>query len=340
MMRRSSIWMKRWMTVTDWQIEWKWDGIRSQVIKREGDVLIWTRGEELVTDVYPEVEAVGAALPEGTVLDGELIAWRDEEPLSFNVMQRRIGRKSVPKKLLKEAPVALIAYDLLEWRGEDIRERPLVERRALLADLVDSLDDDLALRLSPMVAPKSWADAATLREESRTRKAEGFMIKRRDSAYGVGRKKGDWWKWKIDPFTLDAVMIYAQRGSGRRASLYSDYTFAVWDDEGELVPVAKAYSGLTDDEMRQVDAWVRRNTNDRFGPVRQVTPEQVFEIGFEGIQASNRHKSGIALRFPAHVALAAGFGDQGRGYVVDVAGVVGGGGGVRGHLQPAKIRLT
>ncbi len=303
--------------VDEWQVEWKWDGIRSQVIQREGDVLIWTRGEELVTDVYPEVEAVGAALPAGTVLDGELIAWRDEEPLSFNVMQTRIGRKSVPKKLLKEAPVALIAYDLLEWQGKDIRERPLVERRALLAKLVAELrssglqpedkgnpnqaveqQNDLALRLSPTVEPKSWSDATTLRDESRARKAEGFMIKRRDSAYGVGRKKGDWWKWKIDPFTLDAVMIYAQRGSGRRASLYSDYTFAVWDDEGELVPVTKAYSGLTDEEMRQVDAWVRRNTNDRFGPVRQVTPEQVFEIGFEGIQASNRHKSGIALRFP------------------------------------------
>ena len=284
--------------IDNWQIEWKWDGIRAQMIRREGDVLIWTRGEELVTDVYPEVEAVGAALPEGTVLDGELIAWRDEEPLSFNVMQTRIGRKTVTKKLLAEAPVVLIAYDLLEWEGEDLREQPLSRRRALLADLVNAQPSDLALRLSPTVTAQSWADAASLRDESRARKAEGFMIKRRDAPYGVGRKKGDWWKWKIDPFTLDAVMIYAQRGSGRRASLYSDYTFAVWDDEGELVPVTKAYSGLTDEEMRQVDAWVRRNTNDRFGPVRQVTPEQVFEIGFEGIQASNRHKSGVALRFP------------------------------------------
>lgn len=300
--------------VDEWQIEWKWDGIRAQVIHRgtgdEAQVLVWTRGEELVTDAYPELERVGAALPPGTVIDGELLAWNHEtsEPLPFNALQRRLGRKKLTKKLLREVPAALVAYDLLEWQGEDVREWSLEKRRATLATLVDSLSnpqavehggtgEPLNLSLSPVVKPATWTEAAALREESRARRAEGFMLKRHDSPYLVGRKKGDWWKWKIDPFTVDAVMIYAQRGSGRRASLYSDYTFAVWDGD-DLVPVTKAYSGLTDEEMRQVDAWVRRNTRERFGPVRSVTPHHVFEIGFEGIQASSRHKSGIALRFP------------------------------------------
>ncbi|MEZ4706358.1 MAG: ATP-dependent DNA ligase [Caldilineaceae bacterium] len=286
--------------VADWQIEWKWDGIRAQVIKRSGDVLIWSRGEELVTDAYPEVAAVGELLADGTVLDGELLAWQDDEPLPFNVLQQRIGRKRLSAKLLKDAPVAIMTYDLLEWQGADLRSQPLRVRRERLAALVGQLQEQnptLAVRLSPVVQPATWADAAALRAESRAHRAEGFMLKRLDSPYQVGRIKGDWWKWKIDPFTVDAVMIYAQRGSGRRASLYTDYTFAVWDGD-ELVPFAKAYSGLTDAEIQQVDAFVRRNTKERFGPVRSVTPELVMEIAFEGIQKSTRHKSGVALRFP------------------------------------------
>lgn len=285
--------------VAEWQIEWKWDGIRAQLIKRHGDVIVWTRGEEMVTDVYPELVQVGQALPDGTVLDGEILAWRDGKPLPFAILQRRLGRKAVNARLLREAPVHFITYDLLEWQGEDWRNRPLQERRAQLETLVAAIKSDpaLAVQASPVLTVSSWAEAADRRERSRQVNAEGFMLKRLASPYGVGRKKGDWWKWKIDPYTVDAVMIYAQRGSGKRASLYTDYTFAVWH-EGELVPIAKAYSGLTDEEIREVDAFVRRHTNERFGPVRSVTPELVMELAFEGIQASTRHKSGIALRFP------------------------------------------
>lgn len=281
----------------EWQVEWKWDGIRAQVIHRSETVLVWTRGEELVTDVYPEIAALGAALPSGTVIDGEILAWRDDQPLPFNVLQQRIGRKRIDAALLRDAPVLLMAYDLLEWKGEDWRNRPLIERRDQLARLIADLPDTIQCRLSPVVDAAQWQEVTELRQEARERNAEGFMIKRRQSAYGVGRVKGDWWKWKIDPYTVDAVMIYAQRGHGRRASLYTDYTFAVWDGD-ELVPIAKAYSGLTDEEIRKVDAFVRNNTTDRFGPVRAVTPELVFELAFEGIQSSTRHKSGIALRFP------------------------------------------
>ena len=281
----------------DWQVEWKWDGIRAQVIHRQDEVLVWTRGEELVTDVYPEIASLGAALPSGTVIDGEILAWRDDRPLSFNVLQQRIGRKRIDTALLRDAPVILMAYDLLEWQGEDWRSKPLTERRAQLAQLIAQLPPTIAVRLSPIVDAPDWESVAAARQESRAREAEGFMLKRLNAPYGVGRVKGDWWKWKIDPFTIDAVMIYAQSGHGRRASLYTDYTFAVWDGD-ELVPIAKAYSGLTDEEIRQVDAFVRRNTTERFGPVRAVKPEQVFELAFEGIQSSNRHKSGIALRFP------------------------------------------
>lgn len=281
----------------EWQVEWKWDGIRAQLIKRRGDVLVWTRGEELVTDAYPELIKLGQALPDGTVLDGEILVWAEDTPLPFNVLQRRLGRKKVGPKLLKDAPVILMAYDLLEWRGEDLRAQPLDARRTQLDALAAAVDPGQAFALSPVVTAPNWPAVTTLREESRARGAEGFMLKRRDAPYGVGRKKGDWWKWKIDPFTVDAVMIYAQRGHGRRASLYTDYTFGVWDGD-TLVPIAKAYSGLTDEEIREVDTFVRRNTTERFGPVRAVKAELVFELAFEGIQPSPRHKSGIALRFP------------------------------------------
>jgi DNA ligase-1 len=282
--------------VAEWQAEWKWDGIRAQLIRRGGQTFLWSRGEELVTDRYPEVVGAAAGLPDGTVLDGELLPWSDDGVMPFAQLQRRIGRKSLSRKMLQEVPVVLLTYDLLEWNGEDWRARPLAARRAQLEALLLPLASP-QLPLSAIVAAGTWDDLTSARAGSRERNVEGLMLKRRSSAYQVGRKRGDWWKWKIEPHTIDAVMIYAQRGSGRRASLYSDYTFAVWDN-GELVPFTKAYSGLTDAEMRQVDAFVRRNTRERFGPVRSVTPELVFELGFEAIQRSNRHKSGVAVRFP------------------------------------------
>lgn len=280
--------------VDQWQVEWKWDGIRSQLIRRRWQTFLWSRGEELVTDRFPEIEASGAQLPEGTVLDGEVLPWRDGRPLPFAQMQRRIGRKLLGAKILDEVPVVLLAFDLLELGGEDVRSRPLEWRRARLEEVVPR---DSAILLSPIVRAASWEELARIREESRARQVEGFMLKRHGSPYGVGRRRGDWWKWKIQPYSIDAVLIYAQPGHGRRASLFTDYTFGVWD-AGELVPVAKAYSGLTDDEIRQVDAFVRRNTLEKHGPVHRVKPELVFELAFEGIQRSNRHRSGIAVRFP------------------------------------------
>jgi DNA ligase 1 len=280
--------------IAEWVAEWKWDGIRAQLIRRRGSTYLWSRGEELITDRYPEVEEAARLLPDGTVLDGELLAF-DEEVLPFAQLQRRIGRKRVGKKLLQEVPVVFLAFDLLEWQGDDLREAPLAERRRLLEAAIPAPAG--ALRLSELVEASDWEALAERRAASRERLVEGLMLKRRDSVYHVGRVTGDWWKWKVAPFTIDAVLLYAQRGSGRRASLYTDYTFAVRDGD-ELVPVAKAYSGLTDAEIREVDRWVRRNTRERFGPVRSVPPELVFEIAFEGIQRSKRHKSGIAVRFP------------------------------------------
>lgn len=280
-----------------WQAEWKWDGIRAQLIRRQGETFLWTRGEELVTDRYPEVTEAAEQLPDGTVLDGELLPWTDGQVMPFAQLQRRIGRKTIGKKLLAEVPVIFLSYDLIEADGEDWRERPLHERRSQLVNLVTVLESETIL-LSPLAEADSWQALAALREESRERMVEGFMLKRIDSPYRVGRQRGDWWKWKVDPYTVDAVLIYAQRGSGKRASLYTDYTFGVWDGEGNLVPFAKAYSGLTDAEIRKVDRFIRANTKEKFGPVRTVTPELVFELAFEAIQRSNRHKSGIAVRFP------------------------------------------
>ena len=282
--------------ITDWLIEWKWDGIRSQLIKRHGNFFIWSRGEELITDRFPELNAWADSFPDGTVIDGEILAFRDALPLPFAVLQKRIGRKKLSPAILAEAPVAVIAYDLLEENGEDIRTLPLIERRQHLDILLNSLHGPF--QLSAGVTVQSWESATTLREESRSRNVEGFILKRLTSPYQVGRKRGDWWKWKIDPFTVDAVLINAQAGSGRRANLYTDYTFAVKNGDQQLVPIAKAYSGLSDQEINKLDHWIRRNTLDRFGPVRVVEPFHVFELGFEGIAASTRHKSGIALRFP------------------------------------------
>ncbi|HZL56791.1 MAG TPA: ATP-dependent DNA ligase [Bryobacteraceae bacterium] len=281
----------------DWIAEWKWDGIRSQTIRRNRRNFIWSRGEELVTERFPELAALGELLPEGTVIDGEILPWKDGLPLPFAQMQRRIGRKVLGPKILADVPVVLLAYDLLEWNGEDIREWPIEQRRAQLSELAGPLASTGRIVLSQTVPFLNWAELAEARKGSRERRVEGFMLKRHGSPYRVGRRRGDWWKWKIEPYSVDCVLIYAQPGNGRRASLLSDYTFGVWDN-GELVPFAKAYSGLTNEEIAQVDSWIRRNTIEKFGPVRRVKPELVFELAFEGIQKSPRHRSGIAVRFP------------------------------------------
>ena len=282
---------------SEWQAEHKWDGIRGQLIVREGELFVWSRGEELVTDKYPEYGPLAGLLPDGTVIDGEILPYAEGQPLGFNVLQTRIGRKTVSKKLLKEAPVVVMAYDLLELDGEDIRPRPMSERRELLEKLLDEHDTQGICVLSPVVQWSNWEELATERDTAREKFSEGLMLKRKNSPYRQGRKKGDWWKWKVDPLTIDAVMMYAQRGHGRRANLFTDFTFGVWDGD-KLVPFTKAYSGLTDKEFNRITAWVRRNTIESFGPVRSVKPKHVFEIGFEGIRKSTRHKSGVALRFP------------------------------------------
>ena len=310
----------------DWIVEWKYDGIRAQVVRRASQVWIWSRGEELVTERFPEVVALAQALPDGTVLDGEIVVWKDDRVATFALLQQRIGRKLLTKKVLADAPVGFIAYDLLEWQGVDRRNEPQHARRALLEAAVAATGG--AVRLSPIESRADWATLASLREESRARGVEGFMLKHREARYGTGRRKqddlaaGTWWKWKIDPLTVDCVLVYAQAGHGRRASVYTDYTFAVWsrrpEDAAEaqgvvekiakrepaepgalqLVPFAKAYSGLTDEEFKRIDKIIRANTLEKFGPVRSVRPTLVFELGFEGINRSGRHKSGIAVRFP------------------------------------------
>jgi len=291
----------------EWQVEWKWDGIRAQFIRRGAQSWLWSRGEDLLNGRFPELDAMHARLPDTCVLDGEIVVWRDGRVQPFAALQKRIGRKTVTKKILAEQPVAFLAYDLLEIEGVDIRAWPQRERRERLEQVVAGAGDG-PLQLSPLVDAPDWAALATLRGQSRARGVEGFMLKQREGRYGSGRTKdvGTWWKWKIDPYSVDAVLVYAQGGHGRRANLYTDYTFAVWDgdaNERRLVPFAKAYSGLTDDEMRQVDQRIRQTTIEKFGPVRSVTPTLVVELGFEGIQASSRHKSGIAVRFPRMLRL-------------------------------------
>jgi DNA ligase-1 len=282
----------------EWMAEWKWDGIRAQLIRRIGRTFLWSRGEELLSGRFPEVEEAAALLPDGTVLDGELLPWSEDAPLPFAQLQRRIGRKTLSRKLLAEVPVVLIAYDLLEEAGEDLRGLPFEERRRRLAGLLQRISSSAGwLRLSPAIEGESWEALAAARRGAREMGAEGLVLKRLGSRYGVGRHRGDWWKWKVDPLSVDAVLMYAQPGSGRRAGLFTDYTFGIWEGE-KLVPFAKAYTGLTDAEIHRVDAFVRRNTREKFGPVRTVKPELVFELAFEGIQRSTRHKSGIAVRFP------------------------------------------
>jgi DNA ligase-1 len=288
--------------IQDWLVEWKYDGIRSQLVRRGGQNYLWSRGEDLITERFPELAAI--RLPEGTVIDGEVLVWNDalDAPAPFADLQKRIGRKNLSAKLQAELPAVLVAYDLLELDGVDTRALPQHERRALLETQVKEAAQE-AVKLSPLVHAHSWEELATLRAESRERCVEGMMLKARNAQYGVGRTKdvGTWWKWKVDPYSVDAVLVYAQSGHGRRASLYTDYTFAVWDESGgerKLVPFAKAYSGLTDAEIAQVDAAIRKTTVEKFGPVRSVRPTMVFEIGFEGIAQSSRHKAGIAVRFP------------------------------------------
>ncbi|TLP76955.1 ATP-dependent DNA ligase [Maribacter sp. ACAM166] len=321
--------------VTDWSAEHKWDGIRSQVILRNDELFVWSRGEELVTDKYPEFEKFIGVIPNGTVIDGEILPYLNGTIGTFNDLQTRIGRKNVSAALLKKVPVILKAYDLLEWEGEDIRKLPFIERRKLLEKLFEMVTKKAELisvtlnhqdklsnkgtevskdkvtersrstipfHLSETIHFSTWEEVANERKRSREKHSEGLMLKRKDSPYLVGRKKGDWWKWKVDPLTIDAVLTYAMRGHGRRSNLFTDYTFALWNEnengEKELVTFAKAYSGLTDAEFRKLDAWIKKNTLERFGPVRSVTPHHVFEIAFEGIAVSKRHKSGIATRFP------------------------------------------
>jgi DNA ligase 1 len=276
--------------------EWKWDGIRGQVIRREEQVFIWSRGEDLMENRWPEIESAAQLLPNGTVLDGEILASHGANVLPFAQLQKRIGRKSVSKKLLKEVPVIFHAFDLLEHAGQDIRSMPFVERRKRLEDLLSTIDYP-HLKATQLIAGSSWEDLARIRDSSREMNAEGLMLKRLDASYEVGRMRGVWWKWKVSPYTIDAVLIYAQKGHGKRSGLYTDYTFALWQDD-TLVPFAKAYSGLDDSEISAVDKFVRQNTRESFGPVRSVAPALVMEIAFEGLQRSPRHKSGIATRFP------------------------------------------
>jgi DNA ligase-1 len=280
----------------EWQAEWKWDGIRGQLIKRNDELFVWSRGEELMTEKFPEYHMLQNSLPNGIALDGEIIPAVDGKPLPFSILQTRIGRKNISKKQLQDAPISFFVYDLLEYNNEDWREKPLTERRLKLEELITGVNNPV-LQLSQIIDFNNWEELSGFRSTSRDMNSEGIMLKRKNSVYQVGRKRGDWWKWKIDALTIDCVMVYAQKGSGRRSNLYTDYTFAVKDGD-KLVTFTKAYSGLTDKEFAQVDNFVKRNSIEKFGPVRTVKPELVFEIAFEGIAASSRHKSGVALRFP------------------------------------------
>ncbi|MBS1611387.1 MAG: ATP-dependent DNA ligase [Bacteroidetes bacterium] len=296
--------------VKDWQAEWKWDGIRGQIIKRKGELFVWSRGEELITEKFPEYQQLLEYIPDGTAIDGEVICFNNNGPMPFSILQTRIGRKNVSKKILEDAPVVFLAYDIIEYNGEDIRSNTQQERRVILERIVDEVrlqyadkhevkpEEPFVLQLSPLVEVETWDELTSKREMSRDMLSEGIMLKRKESIYQTGRKRGDWWKWKVEPLSIDCVLVAAQKGSGRRSSLYTDYTFAVRDKDGKLITFAKAYSGLTDKEFAQVDDFVKRNILEKFGPVRTVKPQLVFELGFEGIAASSRHKSGVAVRFP------------------------------------------
>lgn len=282
--------------ISDWQIEPKWDGIRGQLIHSDEEDFLWSRGEEIITHSFPELIEAVQSHSDRFIIDGEIIAWKDGQPLPFSQTQKRIGRKVVGNKIRQDVPVAFLAYDCLRLNDRDLREQSMTTRRRCLEKLVMSIDDP-RIMLSPLIEKDTWKALSLEIENSREKKIEGYMLKKKNAPYHVGRVKGDWWKWKVAPLTLDAVMIYAQAGHGRRAGLYTDYTFAVWKDD-QLVPIAKAYSGLSDKEIVSLNKWIKKHTKEKFGPVRQVKAEQVFEIAFEGIQRSPRHKSGLSLRFP------------------------------------------
>ena len=301
----------------NWFGEWKWDGIRAQLLKRGTDVAIWSRGEELLTERFPEIIREASGLTDGVVLDGEILPFKDSDVMPFQELQKRIGRKNLTKKILEEIPVVFMAYDVLEQGGVDLRSLPLHERKQKLEHILSTRDQvesqeeftqlqlfapcktqlSQTLRMSPVLRAENWDEFRRLRELALAMRVEGLMLKQKDSSYGTGRQRGSWWKWKIDPFTIDAVMVAAQPGNGKRAGLFTDYTFAVWQGK-ELLPIAKAYSGLTDEEILKVDKFVRDNTIGKFGPLRTVKPVLVFELAFDSLQVSTRHKSGIALRFP------------------------------------------
>jgi DNA ligase-1 len=296
------------LSATDYRCEWKWDGIRAQVIRRDGKIFLWSRGEELLMGRFPEIEEAAGLLHDGIVLDGEILAWGEQRPLPFSELQRRIQRKNVSKKMMQQVPVRFVAFDLLECDSVDLRELPFAQRREKLVEILAPLPrepEDIGasvIGINDLLPVEGWRELEVLREKARMVGAEGLMLKHSQSRYETGRVTGAWWKWKLAPFTVDAVMIYAQRGHGRRAALYTDYTFAVWN-EGVLVPFAKAYSGLSDQEIRKIDRWIRANTTQRFGPVHEVTPHWVMEIAFENVQLSSRHKSGVAVRFPRIVRI-------------------------------------
>ncbi len=283
-------------TPDEWQIEYKWDGIRGEIIRRNDEVFIWSRGEELIAEQFPEIKEVVQNMKGNFVLDGEILAVKDNQVLNFNELQKRLNRKTLTKKMLSEIPIQVFVYDLLELEGTDLREKPIASRRAMLEELLLNENPE-NIKLSELIKFENWEDLNQIRENSREINSEGLMLKQKNSHYHSGRKKGDWWKWKIDPLTIDAVLIYAQKGSGRRSAYNTDYTFAV-KNEDKLVTIVKAYSGLTDKEIMEVSKFVNKNAIEKFGPVRTVKPELVFEIAFEGIGFSNRHKSGVALRFP------------------------------------------
>ena len=285
-------------SITDWLLEWKWDGIRAQMIRRDGRASLWSRGEEMIAGTFPDLMQDAAPLPTGTVLDGEILAWNPDikNPLPFAALQKRLNRKNVELTFWPDVPLVFMIFDLLEMDGVDLRSQPLSMRREKLSQL--PIAQSSMFRLSANVSINDWLEVPALIDQSRSNRVEGLMLKRLDSHYLAGRPVGPWWKLKVQPFTIDAILVAAQPGRGRRAGLLTDYTFAVADSLGKLVTICKAYSGLTDEELTEVDRYVRRVSRERFGPVYSIPPERVYEIGFEAIQSSDRHKSGIALRFP------------------------------------------
>jgi DNA ligase-1 len=280
-----------------WCAEWLRDGIRAQVVKRGGMAFIWSRSGELLGRTFPELVDAAATLPDGTVSDGEILPWKDGSPLPFSLLQKRIMRQSPTRKILEEIPVIFMAFDLLESQGKDIRTEPLRNRRAELERILGQRGFEGRLRLSEILKDATWEDLTARRRECRAVQAEGLMLKNLDSPYEAGRHRGSWWKWKIEPHTIDAILIYARPGQAGRTDLFTDYTFGLWR-RGDLVPVARACSGLTDEEIERIDAFIRQNTLEKFGPLRSVSPQLVFEIAFDSIETSARHKSGLTLRSP------------------------------------------